>query len=155
MNRRQFAGMTMMAAAAAGTVLSAVSTPAEAAQTYRPDFCFGDPCRIEVDESNNALLRFFSKCSAHQAIQSINGISDVQLYAAILQSSRRKEVARLGVQLYNNLDENNVQFSIDADGTIHLISGLSGTKKAQLNTQIQMVIVGTEAPVGTVSIVVD
>lgn len=148
MNRRTFVN-TALAASALGVVGRAF-----AATTYRPDFCFGNPCRIEVTSPGFSLVQFLGKCSAHTSIQSINALTDAQLFAAILQSSRRKEVARWGVKLASGLDEE-IQFTVDADGTIHVISGLNAVRRAQLDAEIQMAIVGVEAPVGTVSIVVD
>ena len=143
---------TFISAISATSILS-LAWKASAATFYRPDFCFGNPCRIEI-ETGNVLVQFLGKCSAHTAIQSINGITDAQLFASILQSSRRKEVARWGAKLAIGLDED-VPFTIDADGTIHLQTGLNAIRRAQLNAEVQMVIAGTEAPVGTVSIVID
>lgn len=122
--------------------------------TYRPDFCFtGNPCRIEI-EPGNVLVQFLGKCPAHTTIQTANALTDAQLFASILQSSRRKEVARWGAKLAIDLDEE-VPFTVDADGTIHIITGLNAIRRAQLNAEVQMAIVGVEAPTGTVSIVID
>ena len=150
MDRRHFVGTVFAAAGVAGGLLA---LPALAVTFYRPDFCFGNPCRIELGD-DNAFVAFTGKCSAHTSIQTINTLSDSQLYDAILQSSRRKEVARWGVKLFKGLDED-AQFTVDADGTIHVISGLNGKQKDELAAQVQMSIVGVSAPAGTVSIVVD
>lgn len=124
-------------------------------QFIRPTVCFGgNPCNIEVDVASATLVGFVSKCSAHVGIQSDNALTDPELFAAIMQSDRRKEVARLGAKLFRNIDED-LDFTIDADGTIHIATGLNDSHRAQLDSQVQMVNRSYPVPRGTQSVVID
>lgn len=122
--------------------------------SIRPTVCFGgNPCNIEVIQPGATFVQFLFKCSAHQSIQTINSLTEETLFLSIQQSDRRKEVARWAVKLQTNVED--VSFSVDADGTIHVITGVNGKTKEDLIAQIQLGIVGVPAPLGTVSIVVD
>lgn len=143
----------LKAVPAVALVLPQLVTNAHAQQLWRPDFCFGSSCRIEIG-TDFSFISFLAKCSAHSGIQATHTLTDSQLFDAVLQSSRRKEVVRWGAKLFRNIEED-VPFTVDADGTIHIATGLAESQRGQFNAQVQMIFANTPVPRGTVSVVVD
>ena len=84
---------------------------------WTPDFCPRGSCRIEVarDFSLVALVRL---CPHHQSLKD-SGLTDQQVFRAIVQSSRLKERARWEVKLSLGLDKEHpgVPYRVNADGS--------------------------------------
>jgi len=71
--------------------------------TWMPDFCPSGNCRIELDKAGGKVdwtrpKSFVTLCPHHRGLKD-SGLTDQQVFDAILQSSRVKEAARWAVKV--------------------------------------------------------
>jgi hypothetical protein len=86
---------------------------------WTPDFCVGQPCRIEISRDWSTVTNVLRYCQHHQSIKD-SGLADQQVFRAILQSCRVKESGRYAVKQELGLDKQHpgVPYSVATDGSI-------------------------------------
>ena len=89
---------------------------------WTPDFCPSGSCRIEVAQ-DFTLIGIVRCCPHHQALRD-SGLTDQQVFRAVLQSSRLKERARWEVKLVLGLDKEHpgVPYRVNQDGSFTVLT---------------------------------
>ena len=120
---------------------------------WTPDFCPpGDACTIEIAEDWSAVIAFHHACPHHQSLRT-GGLSDQQVYTAIVQSSRVKETARDVTKLeLGSVDA--PTYTVAANGDITIQSGATGANKTKVQTAVTTSLLSVSQPVGTCKVTV-
>lgn len=123
---------------------------------WHPDFCVGPSrCAIEITRAWS-VIQFLELCSHHRGLRD-GGLTDEQLFAAILQSSRVKEVARWAIKQHLGLDKEHpgVPYLVLGDGSISIRPGLTGQARTAARTVAATAIATVSRPQGTSLVTVD
>lgn len=125
-------------------------------KVWTPDFCVGQPCRIEIEPDWSGLVQFVRLCSHHQSLRT-GGMSDANLFTAIMQSSRVKERARAAAKLELALDKEHpgLPYRVLADGNISIVSGVTGPTRTRVRTAVSTAILTVNRPTGTSTVSVE
>ena len=129
-------------------------------QIWNPDFCQTGPrCCSLVITQDYTLIVVLNYCRHHQSLKGL-GLSDVQVFNAMLASVRRREIARWIIKsklmelALMDKEHPGIPYTVDADGNFTLVSGTSGATRTQLRTLVTTALALLEAPVGTSTVTV-
>ena len=137
---------------------------------WHPDFCNSNPgCKIDIERDWSQPVAFLNYCFRHQAMKT-SGSTDLQIFTAILQSSRMKETARYAFKENRNLAKDYpgipvYQFQapsgatapyvvIDLDGNFIITTGLSGNQLTNVRNFIATKLASVSQPLGTSTVTV-
>ena len=118
---------------------------------WYPDFCPpGQPCALEIAPDWSAVNAFMRACPHHQSLRD-GGQSDNEVFSAMLQSCRVKEIARWEAKLELGLskDHPGVAYRVEADGSITIMTGASEFVLAGIRSRIARAIATVPRPLGT------
>lgn len=128
---------------------------------WHPDFCpSGSPsCIFDVTNGwdNATPIRY---CRHHQSLKD-GGLTDAQVFAAVLQSSRVKEAARWAVKLeliaLGDMTEANpgVLYTVGQDGNFTIDTGKTGLELTTIQTAVSTALVAVTQPIGTSTVTVN
>lgn len=129
--------------------------------TWHPDFCpNGEHCSLEIEPDWSAVRRMVL-CAHHQNLKTTLGLTDDQVFRAILASSRVKETARWTVKeelmRLGEMDKEHpgVAYTVEADGNFTIQSGKTGPSRTALRTAVNLALAVVEQPVGTSTVTVN
>lgn len=145
---------------------------------WRPDDCVNGSCIIEAPGVGFPPATFVQLCNRHENIKNLLGLTDAQLHAIVVFSSRRRERARWEAKLELGLDKETVipffghreflryitkfgstppppYLRVELDGDIRLVSGLSGGALTALQTRISNALSGLETENGISTVMVE
>lgn len=129
---------------------------------WKPDFCptGSRGCWLEVDQGQNNLLGVRRFCAHHQSLKD-GGLTDDQVFLAIRRSGMAKEAARWAAKLelmdraLVTKEFEGLPFTVDADGTIRVQSGMTGPVRTAMRNRAALAAATIEAVTGISAIVVD
>lgn len=102
-----------------------------------PDDCVNGRCLIEAPGVGFPPATFLRKCQRHGTL----GLADAQLHRVIVLSSRRREMARWEAKLELGLEkEDVVDYRVNADGSITLLTNVTGSTRSALINRINMAL---------------
>jgi len=125
--------------------------------TWTPDFCPPNGnCVLEIERDWSAVKSVISYCPHHQALKD-SGLTDQQVFQAILQSSRMKERARWEAKLELGLDKEHpgVPYRVNPDGSFTILTGAKGVALTRMKTRIEAQLATVDRPTGTSTVTVD
>ena len=146
--------------------------------TWMPDFCLSGNCRIELDKAVGKVdwtrpKSFVTLCPHHRGLKD-SGLTDQQVFDAILQSSRVKEAARWAVKVELGLDKEHpgVPYRINADGSFTVLTDsaslawekdgqpgplptIRGVDRNRARTAALSAVSATSRPIGTSTVTVE
>jgi len=147
--------------------------------TWMPDFCPTGNCRIELDKTGGSVdwtrpKSVITYCPHHQGLKD-SGLTDQQVFDAILQSSRVKEAARWAVKVELGLDKEHpgVPYRINADGSFIVLTDaaslvwtlpdgtagplptIRGVDRNRARTAALAAVCATARPIGTSTVTVE
>jgi len=146
--------------------------------TWMPDFCPSGNCRIELDKSAGSVdwnrpKSFIILCPHHQGLKD-SGLTDQQVFDAVVQSSRVKEAARWAVKLELGLDKEHpgVPYRINVDGSFTVLTdpaslvwekdgqpgplpAIRGVDRNRARTAALAAVSATSRPIGTSTVTVE
>ena len=146
--------------------------------TWMPDFCPSGNCRIELDKSGGQVdwtrpKTFITLCPHHQGLKD-SGLTNQQVFDAILQSSRVKESARWAVKVELVLDKEHpgVAYRTNADGNFTVLTDpaslawekdgqpgplptIRGVDRNRARTAALAAVSATSRPIGTSTVMVE
>jgi hypothetical protein len=127
---------------------------------WYPDFCARGQCVLEIEQGHTGLVFAISFCPHHQSLKD-GGLTDAQVFAAIVQSSRVKEAARWAAKLHLLLDKEHpgVPYRVETDGNFTIGVDSRGEEmpewpkndiqRALLATAIDAAVLEVTRPAGT------
>ena len=115
-----------------------------------PDDCKNGTCLIEAPGVGFPPAKFLRKCARHGDL----GIDDDRLHNVIVISSRRREKAKRKVQLELGVRDE-IAYRVNEDGSISILSGVSGSKLDDLRNLVNDAISGMEGAPGVSDIKVE
>lgn len=119
---------------------------------WHPDYCTSSPgCEIDVT-ANWSSGTYVRRCAHHQALKD-GGLTDAQVFAATVASSRVKESARAALLVHLSLTDP-PRFVVGSDGNFSLSSGVSGLALVTAQGVVATALVGVSQPVGTSTLAV-
>ena len=125
---------------------------------WRPDFCPVSPsCHLELEPDWSKLNAVVRYCNHHRKIKDDAGLTDQQVFEAILQSSRVKERARWEAKLELGLDKENpgVPYRVEPDGNFTILTGAKGANLVAMRARIAAAVAPISKPIGTSTITVE
>ena len=139
---------------------------------WTPDFCPRGSCRIEITQ-NWILIGIVRYCPHHQSLRD-GGLTDQQVFRAIVQSSRLKERARWEIKLSLGLDKQHpgVPYRVNPDGSFTVLTDraslawmkddlvgplptISPADRTRARTAAVNAIANLERPLGVSAVTVD
>ncbi|MGH6893387.1 MAG: hypothetical protein ACREEP_14130 [Dongiaceae bacterium] len=128
---------------------------------WSPDICPVRPtCTFETANGQQELVRAVRLCSHHQAMAS-GGLTHDQIRSAALQTCRAKEAARWAIKqelmarLLVDKEYPGVSWATDADGTIRIETGRTGTLRTTLRTLAAAAVATVQVVPGMAAVAVD
>lgn len=128
--------------------------------TWYPDYCPIGNCVIEIEPDWSAVRRM-ALCPHHQNLKITLGLTDDQVFRAILASSRMKETARWAIKeelmKLGEMDKEHpgVPYTVEADGNFIIQSGKTGPTRTALRTLVATALAVVEKPTGTSTVTVN
>jgi len=135
---------------------------------WTPDFCppgqTPAACMITPNAENNGIISYDVKCPYHASVQTLYGLTDHQLFVAVLQSGRAKETARavakdelgLGDEdpaiPYRVEDDGSFTLGIDQEGVTMQGWPAVGVARTGLLTAVLSTVLQIARPAGTSTI---
>ena len=130
--------------------------------TWRPDFCPTGGCVIELEKSNGSVnwtspKSLITLCPHHQNIRTQLGLTDTQVFRAILFSSKLKERARWEAKLEMGLDKEHpgVPYRVNPDGSFAIVTGETGQRLTRVRNRINAALTLIERPLGVSGVTVE
>jgi hypothetical protein len=123
---------------------------------WHPDFCAGDPgCLFEIESDWSAARAVVRYCTQHQVLKD-SGLTDAEIFAAVLQTSRVKEAARWAAHVALALPEDDpgLPYTVSKNGDITIQLGVDGATKAAILPSIDAATALIAKPIGTSNVTV-
>lgn len=123
---------------------------------WHPDFCTSNPgCEIEIKPDWSGPVAYRKTCAHHASLKT-GGLTDDQVFQAMLQSSRVKEAARAVAKEMLGLDKEHpgLPYTVDTAGNFTVQSGAVGSIRTAIRNSVATELLKISRPTGTSTVTV-